>query len=93
MGVCLDVEQHASEGKFRKKRPISQMIVDIFYNLAIKTMPHFCMHRVLYSACHRSPDATRRTANLYLPHSIFFLFTFKSMALLIPVYLKTRTFA
>ena len=69
------------------------MIVDIFYILAIKIMPHFCMRAVVYSVCHRSPDATRLMANLYLPHSIFVLFTFKSMALLIPVYLKTRTFA
>ena len=51
------------------------------------------MRAVVYSVCHRSPDATRLMANLYLPHSIFVLFTFKSMALLIPVYLKTRTFA
>lgn len=51
------------------------------------------MRAVVYSVCHRSPDATRCTANLYLPHSILVLSTFKSMVLFIPVYLKTRTFA
>lgn|GEM_PF-765258 len=69
------------------------MIVDIFYILAIKIMSHFCMRAVVYSVCDPSSDATRRTANLYLPHSIFVLFTFKSMVLFIPVYPKTRTFA
>lgn len=69
------------------------MIVDIFYILAIKIMSHFCMRAVVYSVCHRSPDATRRTASLYLPHSIFVLSTFKSMVLFIPVYAKTPTFA